>query len=56
MMEKDERIAMLYAMLATADVQVKVYADKVAFLEHECMKLREQIHELQSQIYGGNVK
>jgi hypothetical protein len=55
-MNKDERIAMLYGLLTTADVEVKVYADKVAFLEHECMKLREQINELQSQIYGGKVK
>lgn len=55
-MEKEERMAMLYKMLETADAQVKMYADKIAFLEHECMKLREQIHELQSQVYGGNVK
>jgi hypothetical protein len=55
-MEKEQRIDMLYGLLETADAQVKVYADKVAFLEHECMKLREQIHELQSQVFGGNVK
>jgi uncharacterized protein (UPF0335 family) len=55
-MEKKERMAMLYKMLETADEQIKIYANKIAFLEHECMKLREQIHELQSQVFGGKVK
>lgn len=56
MMEKNDRIAMLYAMLATADEQVKVYTDRVLELQEQCMKLQERIYELESQIYGGKVK
>ncbi len=56
MMEKEERIAMLYAMLATADTQVKVYTDRVLELQEKCMILQERIHELESQIFGGKVK
>lgn len=47
---------MLYAMLATADEQVKIYTDRVLELQEKCMQLQERIHELESQIYGGKVK
>ena len=56
MMEKEERIAMLYAMLATADTQVRVYKLMAEELEAECLKLKHRVNELESQIFGGKVQ
>lgn len=55
-MEKEDRIAMLYAMLATADTQVRVYKLMTEELEAECLKLKHRVNELESQIFGGKVQ
>ena len=55
-MEKEDRIAMLYAMLATADTQVRVYKLMVEEMEAECLKLKHRVNELESQIFGGKVQ
>lgn len=55
-MERDERIAMLYSMLAIADEQVKVYSDRVVKLEKECFDLQLRVNELEGQLFGGKVQ